>query len=413
MTETETGFAVRALRRLRYFHGQLLGARDLQREQAYLREKIALPVRYLLGYGVVCGLLVEGVGDHHDSAADTTDESAAKTDESAADTTDGKDRRRRARVRITPGLGVDDRGEHIVVRRDCDVDLWEALPPDERTREGREVTTVWVGVAYDEEAVEPTRTVFTSGCSDSSDCEFGWTDERHRVVVTSKQPEPDQRCERCPGADDDRDCEHPVLWLARIDEIDWFRPVRGHRIDMTIRRPFGRRVPTVITGINWIHGHTYTIEEASALLGTHKESGGLRVAFSDDVRTDSLRRGVVDIQVIEGGAGRNADSWFMGGAFQDLPETEYTRGFRYRQTTREVLQDDDRVMITVRAGFLLDRCCRPVDGTHVGGRVPLIDGEGYTPDSCPVPPGGVGPWTSGTGAGGDTFESWFFVREER
>jgi hypothetical protein len=28
-----------------------------------------------------------------------------------------------------------------------------------------------------------------------------------------------------------------------------------------------------------------------------------------------------------------------------------------------------------------------------------------------VPPGGIGPWTSGTGAGGDVFESWFFVKE--
>jgi hypothetical protein len=172
-------------------------------------------------------------------------------------------------------------------------------------------------------------------------------------------------------------------------------------------------VPTVITGINWIHGHTYTETEAGALLGTHDDKGGLVVRFSDEVRTDSLKRAVVEIEVIEGGAGRNADSWFMGGQFQDLPDAEFTREFRYRQTTREVLQDDDRVMITVRTAFLLDRCCRPVDGTHVGGKVPLIghDSSGDPHDPCALPPSGIGPWTSGTGAGGDVFESWFFVRE--
>ncbi|MEV6345890.1 hypothetical protein [Actinoplanes sp. NPDC051851] len=412
MTETETGFTVPRLRRLRYFHGQLLSARDLQREQSYLRAKAALPVRYLLGYGVVCGLLVESCGGPEERASDA----GAAPDAGAKP---GPEKHRQARITITPGLGVDACGEHVVVREPCEVDLWEALPPEERSSAGRECTTVWVGVAYDEEPVEPTRTVFTSGCSESADCEFGWTDERHRIVVTSRAPEPDRRCDLCADpAGGCGDCDHPVLWLARIDEIDWFRPVPEGRIDNAVRRPFGRRVPTVITGINWRHGHTYTIEEASALLGTHQEDGGLRVAFSGDVRTDGLRRGVVDIQVIEGGAGRNADSWFMGGRFEGLPDEEYVRDFRWRQTTREVLQDDDRVMITVRTAFLLDRCCRPVDGTHVGGRVPLIGGhddyhDDDRPGSCPVPPGGTGPWTSGTGAGGDIFESWFFVREDR
>jgi hypothetical protein len=397
-----TDFTVPELRRLRYFHGQLLGARDFQREQSYLREKIALPVRYLLGYGVVCGLHVHGAEHRHDEAAPAHDEGGGGP--------------RRARVRLTSGLGIDACGEDVVVRHDCEIDLWQALPPAERGGDGADVTTVWVGVAYDEEPVEPTRTVFTSGCSDTSDCEFGWTDERHRVVVTSGEPEPDRRCDLCgdpPGGCGD--CAHPVLWLARIDNIDWSAPIGRDQIDQSVRRPFGRRVSTVITGINWLHGHTYTVDEAAALLGTHDESGGLRVRFSDDVRTEGLRRGVVDIQVIEGGAGRNADTWFMGGQFAGVPDTEFVREFRYRQTTREVLQDDDRVMITIRCAFLLDRCCYPVDGTHVGGKVPLIDPprDHHPEGPCATPPGGVGPWTSGTGASGDVFESWFFVKDER
>jgi hypothetical protein len=241
--------------------------------------------------------------------------------------------------------------------------------------------------------------------------------------VTTREPPKDERCETCCSR-----CGHKVLWLARIDDVDWHRPVRADQIRMNIRRPFGRRVPTVITGVNWRHGYTYTVSEAKELLGTQKQSGGLVVRFSEDVRVDSLTRGVVDIQVIEGGAGRNADTWYMGGTFEEPDGGEFTRHFRYRQTTRETLQDGDRVLVTVRAAFILDRCCRPVDGTNVGGKVPYIrrgrgiEGDWPEPDAahdsetgpgCAVPPSGIGPWTSGTGAGGDVFESWFFITEER
>jgi hypothetical protein len=402
MTGTRTGFEVPELRRLRYFHGQLLGARDLQREQDYFREKLKLRMRCLLGYGVVCGLLVEPAGSGGHAAA-----------EGAAQNRTGT-RHRRAKVRVTPGLGVDACGNEIVVRHGCEVDLWEALAPDERGSAG-DAHTVWVGVEYAELPVEPTRTIFTSGCSDTSDCECGWTQEGFTIRVTTHQPEPDRRCDTCcdPSGPDCANCAPPVLWLARIDNLDWYQPVRAEQIALNIRHPFGRRVPTVITGISWIHGHTYTVDEAAALLGTHDETGGLRVRFSGDIHVEGLRRGVVDIQVIEGGAGRNADSWFMGGDFVDKPSSGYTQELRYRQTTRETLQEDDRVLITVRTAFLLDRCCRPVDGTHVGGRVPLIDdGHSEPPDGpCALPPSGIGPWTSGNGVGGDVFESWFFVRE--
>ena len=168
----------------------------------------------------------------------------------------------------------------------------------------------------------------------------------------------------------------------------------------------------MITGVNWIHGHTYSVDETQVLLGTFDDSGGLIVQFSDDVHVQSLQAGVVDLQIVEGGGGRSAGLWHMAGDFQDVPSEGFTRSFRYRQNTQEVLQNLDRVLITVRAGFILDRCCRPVDGTNVGGLVPVIGG-GEEPGFCPLPPSGIGPWTSGSGAGGATFESWFFVRDDR
>jgi len=382
MTEATT--QEEPFRRLRYFHGQLLTARDFQREQEYFREKLKLRMRCLLGYGVVCGLFVEPAPPSDDKEKDE----------------------HQAKVHITSGLGVDCDGNEVLVPGSCAIDLWDALHEDERTG-----TTVWVGVEYTERAVEPTRTVFNSACADTSDCDFGYTEESYCVRVTTKTPPKDERCETCCTR-----CEHKVLWLARIDDVDFAKPVREEQIHLDVRRFFGRRVPTVITGVNWKHGHTYTVNEAKELLGTQKNSGGLVVEFSDGVRVDSLRRGVVEIQVIEGGAGRNADTWYMGGTFEEPTpkDGEFTDHFRYRQTTRETLQDGDRVLITVRAAFILDRCCRPVDGTHVGGRVPTIDDHNTRSAAhggCDLPPSGIGPWTSGTGAGGDVFESWFFVKE--
>ncbi|MEU7568104.1 hypothetical protein AB0A99_19235 [Streptomyces fradiae] len=420
---TETGTQVQAgadeppPRRLRYFHGQMLGARDFQREQDYHRGKARLRLRRLLGYGVVCGLLVEPVREH--GCPPGGDARGPEDDRAAADGAAAG--RRGPRVRVTPGLAVDSDGNEITVRDAHVVDLRRALPPAER-----DADTVWVGVRYAERPVEPTRAVYGDACGDTDDCAYGWTEECHRIVVTGSEPPADERCDTCstPGGPG-------VLWLARVEVPRGHEPPRADRIHMDVRRPFGRHVPTVITGVNWIHGHTYTVDEARALLGTQDQDAGLVVRFSGDVRTDSLRPGVVDLQVVEGGSGRNASTWFMGGAFTGPGDGcgEFTRWFRYRQTTRETLQDGDRVLITVRAAFLLDRCRRPVDGTHVGGRVPLIAdprdprdpaGAGAADAGAPgggaaggpdLPPSGVGPWTSGTGAGGDVFESWFFVKE--
>ncbi|SNY37863.1 hypothetical protein [Paractinoplanes atraurantiacus] len=400
MTEVST----QPFRRLRYFHGQMLTARDFQREQEYHREKLKLRMRCLLGYGVVCGLHVEPASD-------------------------SKEAHGSARVHLTSGLGVDCDGNELLVHGSCEIDLREAVADDERTG-GH--TTVWIGIEYAERPVEPTRTVFNSSCADTSDCEHGYIEESYVVRVTTRTPPADERCETCCSP-----CEHKVLWLARIDDVDWNHPVHDGQIHMEVRRPFSLHETTTITGVNWIHGHTYTVDEAKRLLGTRHESGGLVVRFSGDIRVDSLDPGVVDVQVIEGGAGRNAGTWFMGMELKEPAGGEFTRQFRIRQKTGETLQGGDLLRITVRTPFLLDRCCRPVDGTHVGGKVPFLrrgrDADDWpdpyetteteateteatgteTPAAgCVLPPSGIGPWTSGTGGGAGVFESWFFIAED-
>src|SRR5262249_58999149 len=85
--ETHGDFDQPPFRRLRYFHGQMLTARDFQREQEYFREKLKLRMRCLLGYGVVCGLFVE--------PAPADDKATNETDQS-----------HQAKAKITSGLGV-------------------------------------------------------------------------------------------------------------------------------------------------------------------------------------------------------------------------------------------------------------------------------------------------------------------
>jgi hypothetical protein len=183
-------------------------------------------------------------------------------------------------------------------------------------------------------------------------------------------------------------------------------------IDLTWRRMIGQYAPTTITGVSWRHGATYSVDDAREILGTDDDQG-VEVRFSREVLTSTLRRGVVDFTVIEGGRGRAGGIYSIPGRLVKPSQERLTRWFRYHQRGKESLQHGDRLTICVRTPFILDECCQPVDGLNVGGRVPLLPeyerfDRGEPPDDCPVPPSGTGRWTTGNGSGG-VFESWFFV----
>jgi hypothetical protein len=117
---------------------------------------------------------------------------------------------------------------------------------------------------------------------------------------------------------------------------------------------------------------------------------------------------------IDGGPGRRGNITEIGGHFVDLPASGTVTSVRYRQTDEEDLNGGDRVLIQLRCAFILDECCMPVDGAHVGGRVPPLPGT-IEPDGprhehgCAIPPWGYLPWTSGNGSPGSSFESWFTI----
>jgi hypothetical protein len=227
------------------------------------------------------------------------------------------------------------------------------------------------------------------------------------VRVSWEPPKHDHSCSPCM-----RPCNDPCLTLARIG----WNADDGLMIDNSIRRPLAPFVTTRVKGISWVHGGIYRPEDVDDML-----RHGLRIEFTDGVRTSTLRRGVLDIWVIQGGGGRRGDIYNIEATIEPShPEGDFSHHLTARVLTHKADRIDpgDRVLIQLRSAFILDRCCRALDGEHIGGLVPTVGEHAdrwhvlhpppYAP--CrPPEPRPFAPWTSGNGTPGGNFESWFFV----
>jgi hypothetical protein len=428
-------------RRLNYVYGQLLGAADFRSEQNYFREKQRLHNRCLHGYGVVCGLLVHsgkptqdcGSGDSKEEAdlkkeladlelkrkqAEGSPSDVLALDKQIADVTAKlkrlSDRRCEdappTRVVIDCGIALDCKGNELVVRRPLAVDLWRDLSAEERKQASSDGQTLYLSLCYCEQPIDPIRPVLPDRCGAVADCTFGKLREAVHVKVSIKPPQEDTRCETCCSG-----CGECYVLLARIEGFRRGYPIDPAAVHNEVRRRLSRYQSTVITGVNWVHGGNYLAEDAENILGTEDENAALEIHFSRPILTSSLQRGVVELRRIEGGPNRSGDISEITGEFVPVlgPETSV---LRYRQTGGEGMNTGDRILIQVRCAFLLDRCCRSVDGANVGGRVPPLPGvikpqSAPQPAGCEIPPWGYGPWTSGSGAPGSDFESWIVIAE--
>jgi hypothetical protein len=452
------------LERLSYFYGQMLGVQDFRSEQSYFREKLRLHNRCLHGYGVVCGLHLSPVPLKEPCIPDEycdwrelcellekveedikkLEEQAGKQDPAAPEDRELQKRLAELRtareelkrkkectprpshidglpalLRLESGMALDCDGNELIVREPAIVDLRKALNKKDvyKCVEERKPVHVFVYLCYCEQPSQRTRAVLPDSCGALSECNYGRYRESYRVKVSLEPPEEDHRCDVCCEC-----CDDECLVLARIR---WTpdKPIEEHDIDCSIRRPIGLYQPTVITGISWRHGATYTPRQARAVLGTEDggpRTEGLEIRFSRPVYTKTLRPGVVDIWRIQGGAGLRGVISNVEGSFVNL-HGEKTHHFHFRDESRESLNRGDRILIIVRCDFILDGCCRPVDGNHTAGRVPLLEEyakhkwhhehehEHEQHEICRRPPTGCGPWTSGNGQPGGTFESWFYV----
>jgi hypothetical protein len=434
-------------RRLNYTYGQMLGVADFRTEQSYFREKQRLHNRCLHGYGVVCGLLVHPADDPRHwapSDKDKAKEEALKKNladvqsklatvgegDKAKVETEIADLKRQlkeltdrqgaeappVRVTIDCGVALDCEGNELVVRRPLVVDLWRELSAEDRKRITDkpqlpdEPPPLYLTLCYCEQPVDPIRPVLADQCGAVPDCSYGKLRESVRIHVSLTAPEEDMRCETCCSA-----CGECCLLLAKIDGFRRGYPVDPTNVHNEVRRRLGIYQSTVITGINWVHGGEYAAADAEKILDTNGTGGGIEIHFSRPILTSSLQPGVVELWRVEGGKGRSSGVTKMVSEFV-MPAGTETTVLRYRQIDGEHMNGGDRILIQVRCEFLLDRCCRPIDGAHVGGRVPPLP-DTIKPQSvppapdCTIPPWGYGPWTSGSGVPGSNFESWITIAE--
>jgi hypothetical protein len=185
-------------------------------------------------------------------------------------------------------------------------------------------------------------------------------------------------------------------------------PSKGTTIDNTVRRAIAAVETTRVVSINWGHAGTYTRKDADLLLDTN----GITINFSGPVRVETLVAGVIELWGIEGGRGRSGQIFNITGDFVGLPTSGFVTSVTYKRNSNELVQLGDRVMITLRSAMVLDRCCRAVDGEHIGGLAPFVANGAPTPAKQYAP--GVcaditHPWRSGNGTPGGSFESWFWI----
>ena len=453
-----------ALVRMNYFHGQLISERDLKAEQTYFRERLRHMNRCLHGFGIICGLGVSAVDaprdclDENDPNVEALRGKIAEIDRRLAEIksamiTAGDDERKKLeeeyrqisgereailreieklgqpadqpvtpdchcsedkpplhRVTIDCGAGLDCNGDDIILRRPVELDLGTLLDnAGKRQLEAGETFSVWLSICHVECGIEPARPYALDNCATHNRCVDSRVREDVRFTLSRQAPKGDQCCDGCCGS-----CEDECLLLAEI-VLRPGRPIAEDDIDLSGRRPIGLYHPVTITGVSWHHGATYDAATVNKILGTREPDGGLVIRFSREVQVSTLLPGVIDIFRITGGRGVAALITAVDGEFVDLPADGFVREVRYRDTSKETVQQSDRVVVIVRGGFILDRCCHPVASSHVGGRVPALPDAPdpvSAPDQqsvCRYPPHGRAPWTTGPGA---VFESWFYVAEE-
>jgi len=404
--------------RVKYFYGQLLGVREFQSEQAYFYDKHRLHNRYLHGYGVVCGLAVEHCRGRRDPC-DEPPKPPPPKDPPAQETTalvhqpwaqGPREFPKELCVEIDCGLAIDCQGNEIVVPWPKQVDVLAILGCDAKQHflAGK---WAYISVCYHANPVEPVRPLASDSCGGLlPDCVPSRLRDDFCVRVRWEHPKHDESCSPCT-----RPCDDPCLPLARIG----WNAEHGLVIDNSIRRPLTPYLTTRVKGISWVHGATYRPDDADDML-----RHGLKIEFTDGVRTSTLRRGVLDVWVIQGGGGRRADIYNLA---MKLEPSHPGADFSHRVTAHlhdhkpDRIDPGDRVLIQLRSPFILDRCCRAVDGEHVGGLVPVIGeycdrwpivGQPFIAPCRHPEPHPFGPWTSGNGTPGGNFESWFYVGDD-
>ena len=294
-----------------------------------------------------------------------------------------------------------------MVRAACSFDPWNLLSASDRGRAEKGPGTLFVSICYQEQPIEPTRPAITDSCGAVGKLHLRQAARclvparEHRAAAQGRALRELLRRVRGLLPADRRDQEVRAAWAPDRGVPDRHRgPARGGpaRPDGDRRRQLEPR--------RALHARP-----GGADPGHQRSPRRARDRFSQPVYAETLLDPVVQIYVTERGRGRSTDVYEMQGTYVEKPKRGLVKSVRYRETTGETLQHGDLVVITLRAPMVLDRCCQPVEGLNVGGRVPLLPEyhefrSGHEPDVCVSPPFRAGPWiTHGPG----NFESWFTI----
>jgi hypothetical protein len=440
--------------RLQFYYGRSLTVADLQSEQQYFLEKLRLHTRCFHGMGIVCGLGVTPVPPREECESDDDkrrqgverelrriesrleklEQEKGAEDESKNLAAEQERLRREYErwrcdhhhhkpppvfVTVDCGWAVDCEGREIVVRSPQVVDLRRLLSREdqreiEKAEHGKCDTrpVVELTVCYCEQQTYPSRPIVQDNCDLPQQCKYGRVREGYRFRASLTLQPPDARCSNCCDP-----CEMECVVLARISwPID--DPICEADINWGTRREISVYQPAVIDGISWLHGAHYDPADAKTVLGTeqrgHSRTEGIEIHFSKPVNAETLQPGVVDLWRVQAGKGLAGVISQIEGSYVGKPASGLVDSFKFRDDSGETLNSGDRVLIQVRANFILDACCRPVDGEHVGGLVPQLAAyQKAVQARClsPRPPCAdrPQPWTSGNGRLGATFESWFYI----
>lgn len=315
-----------AIHRNRYFTGKFMSERDFATDPEYFLSRHRLHHRLFHGWGIVCGLEVV---DHP------------------------REECRDRWVEVLPGIAVDGSGREIVLEEAVAV---EVLPA------GTEPTGPFAVCArYDEEEVEPVPALYAEGIADPKLREANRLREVARIEALPVGEVGD------PGTAPER------IALALVHRPD--QPGEALRIDPAGRRELGD--PTRLEAINWPHGGTVSLAQLR-----EEMDGALALTFSAPLRpADGDATGINPYTfLVEWVASAGSRQPLVG-----TPELSSDGQVAVFRLDPESLCGKT-VFVTLKCDFILDRAGRPIDGGHLGGRLP-----------------------GGHGTPGGVFESWFHV----
>jgi hypothetical protein len=398
-----TGCHELMMERIRYFTGRHMTARDFHDADAYHRSFRQLHNRVLHGAGIACGLEVE---EHWNPDC------------------------RRDRVIVRCGLAIDCCGREVLVPRNVVTAPipWKERPnvsgserPDERyvlvlCLKYRECRTEKVPVlysatacsspSYEEGRIREGYELTWLWVLGDEIRDYGWDDPRG-CPPPKEEPEPYGESTRHkpetpdePSCEDDDPagcclepkCRHGHCVLLAVFRAKRREEMSGREaIDIGGRRTLSqaREHLTHICWINWPHGGRV---RASALKN-------LQVRFDRELLAEVQPKGY------PGPRGINERTFVVQFGEQsdrrqieDLDFVAYRRPPYLAHDRRTAVYEFDRgfrsyrdhvIHVTLRCDFIVDCRRHPVDGNHLGGRLP-----------------------TGDGAPGGTFESWFVVVDD-